>query len=93
VLTCSAATGDGLDELWSQVQRHRAVMDMSGEFAARRVQQQIDWMWAAVHDRIVSSFDSRADVRSLSAALEGALRAGTITPTMAAQRLLDLTSP
>src|SRR6202521_271702 len=46
VLTYSALTGNGVAELWQQVLLHRERMDKSGEFAARRRQQQIKWMWS-----------------------------------------------
>ncbi len=90
VLTCSAATGDGLDDVWSQVQQHRAVMERSGAFADRRARQQVDWMWATVQERIVSRFRDRDDVAEMVDDLERRLAAGEITPTLAAQQLLAL---
>ncbi len=90
VLTCSAATGDGLDDVWSQVEQHRAVMERSGAFADRRARQQVEWMWATVQDRIVSRFRDRDDVADLVDELERQLAAGEVTPTLAAQRLLAL---
>ena len=32
VLTCSATTGDGLDDVWAQVSRHRSTMEADGSF-------------------------------------------------------------
>ena len=90
VLTCSAVSGDGLDDVWSQVTQHRAVMERSGEFARRRARQQVEWMWATVEDRIVSSFRQRTDVRALAERLERELADDSITPSLAARRLLDL---
>jgi LAO/AO transport system kinase len=90
VLTCSAATGDGLRDVWQQVVRHRNVLEGAGELAARRARQQVDWMWATIDDRLRSSFRAKAAVRTAAVELEAELRAGTITPTLAARRLLDL---
>jgi LAO/AO transport system kinase len=90
VLTCSAATEVGLDEVWSQIEQHRAVMERSGAFAERRAAQQIDWMWATVQERIVSRFREREDVARLVGELERRLAAGEITPTLAARQLLEL---
>jgi len=89
VLTCSATTGDGLDDVWAQVCRHRSTMEADGSFDARRADQQVSWMWSAVDDALLRSFRRRPDVRDLAAAAEAELRAGTITPGIAARRLLS----
>ena len=88
VLTCSALTGDGIAELWSQIEQHRAVMEKSGDFDRRRVGQQIDWMWSTVNERLVEEFRSRVDVRERADQLEKLLAEGSITPTAAARQLL-----
>jgi LAO/AO transport system kinase len=88
VLTCSATTGDGLAEVWRQVTRHRTTMESSGSFASRRADQQVSWMWASVEEAVVRSFRQRPAVRDQAAAIEAELRAGTITPGIAARRLL-----
>ena len=88
VLTCSALTGDGIAELWSQIEQHRAVMEKSGDFGRRRIRQQIDWMWSTVEERLIDDFRQRADVRDDAVRLEQMLADGTITPTAAARQLL-----
>ena len=90
VLTCSALTGDGIAELWSQIEQHRAAMEKSGDFGRRRVRQQIDWMWSTVNERLIEDFRQRSDVRSEAERFEAMLADGSITPTGAARRLLDL---
>jgi LAO/AO transport system kinase len=90
VLTCSAATGDGLADVWRQVLEHRRVLSDSGEFDRRRTRQRIDWMWATVEERLVHRFRSRADVQALAAQLEGELADDNVTAALAARRLLDL---
>jgi len=82
VLTCSGATGDGLPELWAAVERHRE------HGLARRPRQQVAWMWATVEDRLIDAFRQRPEVRARATELEAELRAGTITPALAAQHLL-----
>jgi LAO/AO transport system kinase len=88
VLTCSGETGDGLDEVWAAVERHRAVQVSSGELEARRGRQRVEWMWATVRDRVVDAFVDRPDVRERALRLEEQLRAGTTTATLAARELL-----
>jgi LAO/AO transport system kinase len=89
VLTCSALTNTGLDTLWAQVELHRKKLSETGEFDQRRQKQQVDWMWSSVEDRLLTSLRSHREVRRLLPALEGDVRAGRITPTLAADRLLD----
>lgn len=90
VLTCSALTGDGLDDLWTQVERHRETMERTGAFTERRARQQIGWMWSTVESTVVRAFRERPEVRQLAPGLERELREGTITPTVAAKRLVGL---
>jgi LAO/AO transport system kinase len=90
VLTSSSLTGEGLDEVWGQIERHRATMRKTGAFESRRTRQQIDWMWSTVDERLVSVFRHRQEVRAAAAEMEAQLADGTITPALAAQRLLAL---
>src|SRR6185437_2782881 len=52
VLTYSAMAGMGLAELWQKILDHRTAMQASGDFAARRRQQQVKWMWSMREDRL-----------------------------------------
>jgi LAO/AO transport system kinase len=90
VLTCSAINDVGIDEVWSQVEQHQAVLEKNGLLAERRARQQVDWMWATVEERLVDDFRAQADVRAEAHRLEDLLRSGEITATAAARRLLDL---
>lgn len=89
VLTCSAMNGMGIDEVWSQVEQHQAVLTRNGLLSERRARQQVEWMWATVEDRLVNEFRHRPQVRERSRHLEEQLRAGEITPTAAARSLLE----
>nr|WP_205691678.1 methylmalonyl Co-A mutase-associated GTPase MeaB [Caulobacter sp. 602-2] len=88
VLTASGLTGAGLDVLWSQVQRHREVMGANGARAARRADQDARWMWAMVNDRLAEAFRAAPAVAALVDETEGAVRAGDLPASAAADRLL-----
>lgn len=88
VLTASGLTGAGLDVLWSQVQRHREVMSANGARAARRADQDARWMWAMVNDRLAEAFRAAPAVAALVDETEGAVRAGGLPASAAADRLL-----
>ncbi|MEO8692836.1 MAG: methylmalonyl Co-A mutase-associated GTPase MeaB [Acidimicrobiales bacterium] len=89
VVTCSALHEIGLDPLWAQIELHRANLSASGELDDKRRQQQVDWMWASVEDRLLSRLHHAAGVKRLAPRLEREVREGTLTATLAAQRILD----
>ncbi len=88
VLTCSAVEGTGLAEVWEQIEAHRATLQRTGQFARRRADQQVRWMWQLVQDRLRAGVESHPDVRRLVPELEARLAAGTTTPSAAAATLL-----
>lgn len=88
VLTCSAREELRLDEVWDRVERHREVLDSSGALARKRQDQQVEWVWAMVRDQLLDRLKSDPAVRGLAPELEASVRAGTLTATLAAERLL-----
>jgi len=85
----SAATGEGLDDLWGELVRHRATMSANGAFTDRRQQQQLRWMWSLVEDSLREGLRHDPAVRRLLPDLERRVRAGELPPGLAARLLLD----
>src|SRR5208282_2589589 len=75
VVTCSAATGDGLAEVWDLVEKHEQMLRDSGELERRRRDQRVSWMWSLVRDQLL---DRLRDSRELAA----------LTPRLAAAELV-----
>jgi LAO/AO transport system kinase len=90
VLSCSAQTGKGLDKVWGTVVEHRAALEKAGELASRRADQQVEWMWAMVRDQLMDRLTSDPGVKKRLPALTDEVRTGNLTPTLAAQEILDL---
>ena len=88
VLTCSAREGTGLDEVWGRLVEHQERLRESGELEARRRRQQVGWTWAMVHDRLLSGLHAHPDVRKLAPRLEREVADGSLTPALAADRIL-----
>jgi LAO/AO transport system kinase len=88
VLSCSAREGSGLDTVWERLEQHRALLDSTGRLAAKRRDQQIDWTWTMVHDELLDRLRSHPEVRELAPGLERQVRAGELTATLAAERIL-----
>ena len=89
MLTCSAQEGTGLDEVWERVQRHRAMLESTGELDLRRREQQVNWTWSLVHDQLLTRLHEHPAVRAITPGLEQRVRDGSVTATTAAQEILD----
>jgi LAO/AO transport system kinase len=87
VVTYSALTGDGVEELWSQILNHRERMTQSGELAARRREQQVKWMWTMLEERIFSRLKGNAELRARLPQLEAAVADGRLSPTLAVDEI------
>ncbi|BAX97959.1 putative kinase ArgK [Mycobacteroides stephanolepidis] len=92
VLTMSALENSGVSEMWDTVLRHREVLTEAGEFGAKRRRQQVDWMWAMVRDAVLDRVLNAPDVKAARADIEQQVREGTLTPALAAEQLLKLSS-
>jgi LAO/AO transport system kinase len=90
VLTCSGLSGAGLDTLWEQVERHHRTLSASGELDAKRRRQQVDWTWTMVRDTLLTRLQEHPGVRALAPDLEREVAAGELTPTLAAERILEV---
>jgi LAO/AO transport system kinase len=89
VLTCSGMTGTGLDDVWARIGDHRDTMREIGEFDEKRRRQQVDWMWTMVREILLGRLHADPGVRELVPEVERQVRAGELTATLAAQRILD----
>jgi LAO/AO transport system kinase len=86
VLTYSALTEDGIAHLWDQVLAHRQ-LTASGEFAARRREQQVKWMWTMLEDRFHMRLHANAKLKSRLPAIEKAVAEGTLSPSLAVDEI------
>jgi len=85
VVTYSALTGDGVADLWKQIELHRERMTKSGELAARRREQQVKWLWSMLEDRVHSRLKSDPRLRAKLPQIEAAVAAGTLSATLAVE--------
>ncbi|WP_067803156.1 methylmalonyl Co-A mutase-associated GTPase MeaB [Actinomadura formosensis] len=88
VLTCSAREGTGLEEVWAEIVGHQDRLRASGELETRRRRQQVGWTWAMVRDRLLTELREHPGVRRLAPRLEQEVADGTLTPALAADRIL-----
>jgi LAO/AO transport system kinase len=88
VVTCSALEETGLDDVWAHVVKHQDALRDSGEFEARRRRQQVGWMWATVRGAVLERLRTDPAVTALAPRVEKEVLDGTLTPSLAASRLL-----
>src|SRR6187455_2783631 len=89
VLTYSALTGTGVPELWQKILDHRTAMNASGEFAGRRREQQVKWMWSMLESRMMARLRADAAIRAKVKKTEAEVADGRMTPTVAAEQIAE----
>ncbi len=89
VITISACEGRGLDELWANVMRHRSALEATGEFEAKRRDQDVSWMHAMIEERIRQMFLSHEAAYAKLAELESKVRSGITPPSVAADEVVS----
>jgi LAO/AO transport system kinase len=90
VLTFSALTGTGIDTIWQKILDHRTAMNASGEFDARRRDQQVKWMWSMFEQLTMARLRSDASVRAKVKRIETEVAAGRISPALAAEQIAEM---
>src|SRR4051812_34335100 len=90
VVTYSALTGGGIADLWQKALDHRKAMQASGEFAGRRREQQVKWMWSMLEERWRSRLRSDSTIRTKVRQTESAVADGKISPAVAAEQIAQL---
>jgi LAO/AO transport system kinase len=90
VVTYSAMTKMGIAELWEKVVAHRTAMNASGDFAARRREQQVKWMWTMLEDRLKARLRGDPGIRSKVKQAERDVADGRVTPAVAAEAIAEM---
>ncbi len=90
VLATSALRGQGIDLLWRTLLDYRREMEASGELTAKRRRQALDWLWQLIDAGLRRRFREHPAVQASLPETLRAIEQGALTPTIAAQRLLNL---
>lgn len=88
VVTCSALTNQGIEEIWHKAEEFRKVMSKSGELEKKRSQQAVSWMWKEIKETLISRFLNQPDMENKIQAMEAEVQAGKKPATQAALELL-----
>ena len=90
VLTLSAVRKDGIEKFWETIESYRATLSTSGDYAIKRRRQAQAWMWTLIDSGLRERFHAHPDVQSALKEVSCEVEVGNMTPTAAANRLLDL---
>ncbi len=88
VLTCSGLTGQGVEALWEKITDYQSVMVATGDWDSRRSSQQVRWMWSLVEDRLIHRLRDNPKIAESIENLEKSVYSGSVTPLVAADRVL-----
>ncbi|MDJ0683987.1 MAG: methylmalonyl Co-A mutase-associated GTPase MeaB [Alphaproteobacteria bacterium] len=89
VLTCSALAGDGMAAIWDRIEAYRAALRESGDWAARRRAQALDWLWSELGEGLIEAVRSAPRARPLLEAAQAEVRDGVLPPAVAARRIVQ----
>ena len=90
VLTCSALTLAGLSTIWQTVQEHHETLTQSGELAAKRKEQALQWMWSLICQGLKDRFYRHPEAQRLLRVITDKVRKGEVAAASAARNLLFL---
>ena len=90
VLTCSALNGTGLDDVWTAVRTHRDRSAATGTLAARRAQQQRQWMWSMIDTELREALRRSPSVRAVQGDVDAQVEAGSLSAVEGSERILDV---
>ncbi len=86
--TCSAITGEGIQEVWSLIRSFRHTTEAGGGFQLRRQRQSLDWMHTMIQDYLQASFFSDKKVKEALPLMEQAVSLGQIPVSQAVDQLI-----
>ncbi|KNE60961.1 LAO/AO transport system ATPase [Allomyces macrogynus ATCC 38327] len=89
VLRVSAALRLGIDEMWESLSDFYAAQWAQGKFVAKREEQRKKWMWRLITDELQARLASDDQVAQLVHDLEADVEHGSLTPGVAADRVVD----
>jgi LAO/AO transport system kinase len=90
VVTYSALTEAGIGDVWQKILDHRTAMNASGDFAARRRDQQVKWMWSMLEQRMLARLRADASVRARVKKVEADVADGRLAPAVAAEQIAEM---
>lgn len=93
VLTCSALENKGVAEIWEAAEVFKKETSATGFFHQNRQMQAQYWLKESLDAGVLAHFYQHEAVRAKMAELEPEVLAGRLSPTLAAQQILQILFP
>ena len=90
VLTCSAVTLDGIEDIWETILEHKKKLELTGEYTEKRRKQNLEWMWTLLEEGLKTRFFEKPEIKKLLPEITRDVEKGRKAPNIAARELLDL---
>jgi len=90
VLTCSALTGDGIEELWQTILDYKTESHQNSFFARNRNEQAKYWMYQSIHENLQNDFYQNETIQKELKEIEKKVLNREMSSFKAAQELLNL---
>jgi LAO/AO transport system kinase len=90
VEACSALKGEQTQDIWSVIQQFKTSRDAAGLTEENRAAQAKNWMWNEISNGLVERLKADPDVAGRAKKLEQAVTENKLSPTSAADELMDL---
>src|SRR6056297_2635836 len=90
VVTCSALTGMGIEEIWGKINAYMELTKKNGYFDRHRADQAVWWMYQTIHRQLKEVFYEKPGIKKRLSSFENDVKEGKISSFKAANKLLDL---
>jgi LAO/AO transport system kinase len=92
VEACSALKGEQTQHIWETIQQFKTSRDAAGLTEENRAAQAKNWMWNEIRNGLVERLKANPDVAARVKELEQAVTENKLSPTSAADELMDIFS-
>lgn len=89
VMTCSAKTNSGIEQIWDTVLSYVELVRHNGYFEKRRQEQSLYWMYESINQYLKDSFYHDGRIQKLLEKYKKEVLVGEITPFTPARALLE----
>jgi LAO/AO transport system kinase len=89
VLTCSASSNIGIEDIWTEIMSYKEHSQKNGYFADRRKQQALYWMNETIEENLKNNFYKNEEICSMLDKLRNEVLHDQISSFIAAQQVLN----
>ena len=89
VKTCSALTGEGIEDVWHMINKYIGLTKSSQIFEKRRKEQSVEWVHRLIEDELKKEFYNNDNIKAILPGIKDDLFNGNILTIEAVKKLLS----